>query len=401
MTIAAVVLWTVTLPALAAPLPPLKALKLEHYTIHSDIEQELLLDLGRRMEGMHAEYSRRMADFELRADKGPLDVYLFNRKTDYVRFTEGKYGNTGGVFIPSKNQLVAFLGGQRDTLRRTLQHEAFHQFALKAIGGELPIYLNEGLAQVFEEAIYTGDRFLMGQVPPRRLRQLRDDLSNNTLLPLKTLMTLSPERWAANLARDQALGATQYNQSWAVVHYMAYGEGGRNGAKIVRMLRLIGDGINADEAFTQAFGNRLDGFAAGFDRHVAALRPTPEAELIERHEVLADLVVQFRNQGKTFKDVAQFRKTAEQGKYRMQYTRGPVTWVAEAAGYFKDLNGRPYGAEELFMSPRPGAVLSDLVLRDGTQRVGLTARFYEGDEGRIESEVLVTPLWGATADIGR
>jgi len=32
------------------------------------------------------------------------------------------------------DQLVAYLEGQRDTLRRTLQHEAFHQFAYKATG---------------------------------------------------------------------------------------------------------------------------------------------------------------------------------------------------------------------------------------------------------------------------
>jgi hypothetical protein len=385
----------------AAPLPPLKTLKLDHYIIHSDIDDELLRDLAKRMEAMHAEYSRRMSDFELRADQRPLDVYLFHRKVDYVRFTENKYGNTGGVFIPSKNQLVAFLEGQRDTLRRTLQHEAFHQFALKAIGGDLPIYLNEGLAQVFEEAIYTGDRFLMGQVPPRRLRQLQDDIANNKLLPLKTLMTLSPERWAHNLAKDQSIGATQYNQSWAITHYMAYGEAGKNGPKLVRMLRLISQGIDPDDAFAQAFGRNLDFLAVGFNRHVAALRPTPEAEMIDHHEVLADLIVQFRSQGRTFKDVPQFRNVVEQGKYRMQYTRGLVSWVAEPTGYFKDSSARPFGEDELFFSPRNAAVLPDLVMRDRAQRVGLTARFYEGDEGRIEFEVLVTPTSGMTADVGR
>jgi hypothetical protein len=398
---AGVISWLVTFLAHAGPLPQLKVLKLEHYTLHSDLEDSLLLDAARRMEVMYAEYSRRMSDFDLQKDDAPLDVYLFNRKVDYVRFTGNKYGNTGGVFLPGKNQLVAYLEGQRDTLRRTLQHEAFHQFAVKAIGPQLPIYLNEGLAQIFEEAIYTGDRFLMGQIPPRRLRQLQDDIENNNLLPLKTLTSLTPDRWAENLTRDQALGSTQYNQSWAIVHFMAYGDAGRNGARLVKMLRLINQDIDPSEAFAQSFGHNIDAFAVALNRYILALKPSPEAELIDRHEVLADLLVQFRKQGKHFKNVAQFRKTVETGKYRMQYKRGEVSWVAEPGGYFKDPAGKLYTSEELYFSDRHGAVMPDLVLRDDAHRIGLTARFYQGAEGRTEFEVLVRPGAGATVDVGR
>jgi hypothetical protein len=240
----------------------------------------------------------------------------------------------------------------------------------------------------------------MGQVPPRRIRQLQDDLKNNKLLPLKTLLNLSPERWGQNLAKDQGLGSTQYNQSWAIVHFMAYGDSGRNGARLVKMLRLINEGSNGPEAFAQAFRN-FDLFAAAFNRYLTDLNPSPEAELIDRHEVLADLLVQFRKQGKSFKDVSQFRKTVEHGKYRMQYRRGEVSWVAEPGGFFKDPEGKLYTSAELYFSPRPGAVMPDLMLRDAAHRVGLTARFHEAAEGRVEFEVLVEPGAGVTADVGR
>src|SRR6266567_889582 len=155
--------------------PELRTVQSKYYLLHSDLDDALLYDLGTRMDAMYAEYSRRLSDFDLKEDRKPLDAYLFAKKGDYTTFTDSRYLHTGGIFMAGKNQLAAYLEGQRDTLRRTLQHEAFHQFAYKAIGANIPIWLNEGMAQLFEEAIWTGDGFLMNQVPPRRIRQLESD----------------------------------------------------------------------------------------------------------------------------------------------------------------------------------------------------------------------------------
>lgn len=385
-------------PVFAAP--HLGRVKTKYYMIHSDLDDELIADLGLRMDAMYAEYSRRMSDFDLRADQKPLDVYLFNTKKDYLDFTGPLYVNTGGVFIAGKNQLAAYLEGQRDTLRRTLQHEAFHQFAYKAIGMNMPIWLNEGMAQLFEEAIWTGDGFLMNQVPPRRIRQLQSDVRNDKLLPLRKLMTLSPEKWAANLSADSALGSTQYNQAWAMIHYMAYGENGRNGAKLVSLLKALGKGQDADEAFHDHFGN-LDLFKAAFENHALALEPTAEAALIDRHEVLADLMGQLHDRGKEFATVAEFRKMVEVMRYRLRYTRGQVTWTAEPASYFRDSAGVAFGSDQLFFQPRKGAPLPDLVFHHPNSKIGLRARFFKEGE-KMQHEVLVEGSRGqATANLDR
>ncbi|MDB5319690.1 MAG: hypothetical protein JWN40_1321, partial [Phycisphaerales bacterium] len=120
--------------ARAAHPAEMRTVQSKYYLLHSDLDDALLYDLGTRMDAMYAEYSRRLADFDLREDRKPLDAYLFNKKSDYTTFTDSRYLHTGGVFMAAKNQLAAYLDGQRDTLRRTLQHEAFHQFAYKAIG---------------------------------------------------------------------------------------------------------------------------------------------------------------------------------------------------------------------------------------------------------------------------
>src|SRR6185437_8222678 len=118
-----------------------------------------------------------------------FEVYIFQKRADYVRFTEDRFPNTGGVFIPRRKLLAAFLENQgRDGLRRTLQHEAFHQFAFRAIGPELPIWLNEGLAQIFEEGIWTGSQFIIGQVAPRRVRQLDQDMREQRLTEFRKFL---------------------------------------------------------------------------------------------------------------------------------------------------------------------------------------------------------------------
>lgn len=377
----------------------LQTLRTRHYLIHGDLEPALLNDLGRRMDAMYAEYSRRLSDFDLGADDRPLDVYLFNAKQAYTDFTAGKYPNTGGIFMPARGQLAAYLEGQRDTLRKTLQHEAFHQFAAKAIGNNMPVWINEGLAQLFEEAIWTGQGFLMSQVPPRRLRQLQSDLRDNRLLPLKRLMSLTPQQWSMNLAADPAAGAAQYNQSWALVHYMAYGDNGANGVKLVKMLRMLSKGVEGPDAFDAAFGANTELFRVGFDRYVRSLAATTEAELIDRQEVLADLLAQLAERGRAFKDVDQFRKAVEQARYKLQYTRGALTWTAEPAKSFRDAQGRIWDTDELFFQPRKTTPLPDLVLKAPGSRIVLRARFYRTGKS-IEREVLVEPTT-ATAGIDR
>src|SRR5438445_13749200 len=68
--------------------PELRQVQSTYYLIHSDLDNELIYDLGMRMDAMYAEYSRRMSDFDLREDRKPLDVYLFGGKGDYLRFTK-------------------------------------------------------------------------------------------------------------------------------------------------------------------------------------------------------------------------------------------------------------------------------------------------------------------------
>ena len=387
-------LGTMSACASAANEPHLSVLEVRHYRIHTDLEKSLAEDLGRRMDAMYEDYSRRLADFNP-VHKTKFEVYLFARRDDYLRFTQNKVPNTGGVFMPSRRTLAAFLEGQgRDTLRRTLQHEAFHQFAHRAIHPELPPWLNEGLASVFEEGIFLGRTFSLGQVPPRRVRQLHADIEAKRLIPFETFMRYSLKDWSVALSDDSNRGATQYNQAWAMCHFLIYaGPAGEPTyrRRLLDLLNRLHKGQNSHQAFEQAFSPNILGFQKHFYQFARAMKPTAQASMIERQEILADMLVALNGRGERFDSVAEFRRAMARNGYRMSYTKGDLTWQTsgDSDTYFQNLDGTRLTDDELRFEWRTGAPLPDLVLRAPGQ-IRLRTRFHHADPGKVEHEVLIT-----------
>lgn len=377
----------------------MRIVRTRHYLIHTDLDPELTDDLARRLDGMYDEYQRRLASFRIAEFAPPMEVHLFRRQQDYLRFTGQRWRNSGGVYMSGRNLLAAFLEGQgRDALRRTLQHEAFHQFAHAAISPDMPVWLNEGMAQLFEEGIWTGQGFSLGQVPPRRIRQLQADLTHRRLKRFDVLMSVTPEQWAETLAGDHVHGATQYNQSWAMVHFLVQARDGKGRqkyrARLLRMLEHLHAGTDGRTAFQTAFSANTRGFEQRFVEYARQLTATPEASLIERQEVLADLLMELRRQGRTFDEVADLREAAVRARYTLRYSERGMEWTSDpdVGTYFCDTAGRPFDAARLYFSRRPGAPLPDIVCR-ASDHLQFRTRFHPtataGRDGKFDREVLI------------
>lgn len=369
-----------------------------YYQVHTDLEPGLAQDLARRLDAMHEEYTRRLMQFDVKPDLRPVDAYLFTSQADYLRFAGAGMKSTGGVYIPSRNALAAFHDGQgRDSLRRTLQHEAFHQFAANTVRYPLPMWLNEGMAQYFEEGFWTGDGFTLGQAPPRRVRQLQSDITAGRLIDFETFMRMGPEEWAAGLGkRFVTRGATQYNQAWAMVHFLvnaadASGQP-RFRSRLIDMLRLIHNGYSSEQAFAQAFGGNYKTFRDRFNEWAKTLSPTTEATYIEQQDVLADMLVAMHSYGKHFKSMTEFQKAVAASKLSIQYSSGHIRWSTspEPGPYFSRTDGSPFTPEELYLETRRSSPLPDIVCRCLPNTI-LRTRFYQSG-GKIEHELLFEPL---------
>jgi hypothetical protein len=379
--------------------PDLPVRETRYYKVHTDIDPALARDLERRMDGMYEEYRRRLAGFDVENAGEKMAVYVFRRKSDYLRFIGAPLEGSGGIFMPGRNALVSFLEGQgRDELRRTLKHEAFHQFAHVAISPKMPLWLNEGLAQVFEEGIWTGDGFLLGQVPPRRLRQLKNDLKNRDLILFDEMMSMSHEKWQEGLThRGSRRGATQYNQCWAMVHFLIQAKDAAGGEKyrrrFIQMLQLLHGGAEGRAAFEQAFSSNLTGFQSRFAEYAHALQATPEATMIERQEVLGDILISLKRHNWTFDRLSDLRDAAVRSNFSMTYyNHHGMRWSTDpdVSVYFSDSQNRVLDERDLYLDPRASAPLPDIVCH-ATDRLQLRTRFHPStdEERKIEREVLV------------
>ncbi len=369
-----------------------------HYRVHTDLDEALSRDLADELEFCYGEFTRRLEMFRSRdADSGgeKFNVYLFAREADYNRFTGGRFPNTGGIFMSGPRALAVYLEGQgRAAMRKTLRHEAFHQFADDRLGDGLPVWVNEGLAQIFEESVRVGDGLRIGLLPPERLRQLRYDNERGRLFDFATLIRYSDDDWARTLI-DRGRAATQYTQAWAMVHFLLYASGpdGRPlyRERFNRMLERVAAGADGWTAFTAEFGTNFAGFRGRFDAYVAALQPSEEARMLEDQRILAELLVLLKQRNVGFSDAGDFERHVVERKYRLECRRDDVTWStdADAGVYFRDARDRPLTPRGLRFVPDPGGAMPALERRPGD---GLTyrTRFYNL-AGRVLHETLCTP----------
>jgi hypothetical protein len=181
---------------------------------------------------------------------------LYRRVGDYE--AAGGTPGSGGQYSRTSGKLMAVAGAQLDdrTWHR-VQHEAFHQFAHHTLGGEIPPWLNEGLAEYFGEAKFTGDGMLAGLVPPERQQRVVEALKQGSFVPIERLMLMTEVQWNDVLERQH------YDQAWSLVVYLLHGEDGRYAPQFKEFLRLCSQGRGWLQAWKATFGN-IDGLERGW-----------------------------------------------------------------------------------------------------------------------------------------
>jgi hypothetical protein len=263
-----------------------------HYWIKTDLPAGEADALARHLNLMYEQYVGRLASLPARAPT-PLNVLLFADRLDYEETLRRRYGldaeGTGGLFFvkPAGTALALWTGGlpPRRVLH-VLQHEGFHQFAYSRFGRDLPRWVNEGLAELFGASVMVDGSLLIGQVSARALDDVRSSIELGTSVPFDTMLVMTPAQWSEALAADGAAGL--YAQSWSMVHFLVYGEGGRYQAAFERYLRLINAGYRSREAFVRAFDTEDFGpFERRWQQYVTNASPDSFVTALERLEFLA------------------------------------------------------------------------------------------------------------------
>lgn len=283
-----------------------------YYWIKTDLPREearkLAVHLNRLYEAFHA----RLGSLPQRTQEH-LNVFIFASREDYQTTLAERFGinasGTGGMFfVNSEGGALAFWTGDLPERRvlHVLQHEAFHQFAYSRFGGDLPIWVNEGLAEFFGEAVLVGPTLVIGQSNERIIDAVREAVQDESHLPFSVMLSMDPQSWSMAIHRGEA--RLQYHQAWSMVHFLIHAEGGRYVGAFERYLRLLNNAVPSEDAFRRAFEtDNIDAFEARWKAYALEAKPSAFVTALERAEFLAAGALELAQRGRTVTNLDELR----------------------------------------------------------------------------------------------
>jgi tetratricopeptide (TPR) repeat protein len=152
----------------------------------------------------------------------------------------------GGFAVNVGNKFWAVARMDVPDPAHTVRHEYVHLLVASGYGGAPP-WLNEGLAEFYGAARFSGDEVEVGRID-ERLLYLRD----RAMLPIDRLVAVdygSPEY------EEEGKASVFYAQSAALTHYLLIADHGKHRARLSEYLRLLAEeDVDDRTALQRAFG---------------------------------------------------------------------------------------------------------------------------------------------------
>lgn len=276
--------------AAESPKPKTVTFNSRYYTITTDVGKDLAKEIASHMDAVFAEYNKRFTKFRSRGPVQRQNLHVYRSNQTYLLFlaSNGINGQgSGGMFFqtPNASALCTFLEGQsRQRMFHTLRHEGFHQFTIAKIGDGMPPWINEGLAEYFGQAIMVNGQLTTAQVPPDILKRVGEHARANQHIPFNILLNLNHYQWNAMVQIGDA--SLQYQQSWAIVHFLINSSTKLRSA-FENYLLAVSSGMGSEHAFIKAFGSTdYRPFEKAWVTYIKDLQPNPEKEAEQRLQFL-------------------------------------------------------------------------------------------------------------------
>jgi tetratricopeptide (TPR) repeat protein len=227
-------------------------IKSPHFVVISDASPKQARQTARSLEQFRV--LLRTCLPQLQADPGvPLLVFATRDERSLkalLPIRQGKgVAQPDGLFMsdPERNWVALRLDLPEDRAYHTIYHEYVHMI-MRLNFPKMPLWLNEGLAELFAFAKLSAGESSLGYCSPAHLQVLQTE----SMMPLATLFAVgrdSPYYIQADKAR------IFYAQSWALVHYLMLGDKEARANELTEFLKLIRSGASDEAAAGKAFGD--------------------------------------------------------------------------------------------------------------------------------------------------
>jgi Tfp pilus assembly protein PilF len=155
----------------------------------------------------------------------------------------------GGLFLraPDKNYVLMRVDAEGQHPYAVVYHEYTHLLLSKAAEW-LPLWLNEGLAEFYQNTDIHEKDVALGQPSPENLALLRE----NRLLPLATLFTVDT---SSPYYHEEDKGSIFYAESWVLTHYLFVKDNREKAQLIPDYAELLAKKVDPVTAATRVFGD--------------------------------------------------------------------------------------------------------------------------------------------------
>jgi len=239
-----------------------RSVRTNHLFVIGNAEAEKLRQVAVWLEFFHRAFGR-VVSRNVIDSAVPTTVIVFRDDASFRPFKplyQGRPANLAGFFQAGDD--VNYIAISLDLGDRDPFSTAFHEYVhlhVKDNIPQAPLWLNEGLAELYGTLQFSGGEALLGAPLPyaRYLRQ-------HELLPLTTLFSIGSDSEHYN--EDDKTGIF-YGQSWALVHYLMLGDRNRQD-QFKSFLHRISQGETSAKAVEAAFGASLEVIEQEFTAYV-------------------------------------------------------------------------------------------------------------------------------------
>ena len=224
------------------------SLSTKNLYVISNADEDDTREMALKIEQFHYVFTRL---FGIRTEGFlPVTVILFKNDgafKPYKPLYNGKPANVSGYFQPGQDENIIAL-----TINSNVEHPMsiiFHEYTHMLNSytpREWPLWLKEGLAELYSTFDVTKKEVTLGKPISHHVYRLRE----TKFLPLQDLFNVQHNSAAYNERDKQSIF---YAESWALTHYIMFGENRARQPQLVEFANLIGENVSVERAFTQAF----------------------------------------------------------------------------------------------------------------------------------------------------
>jgi tetratricopeptide (TPR) repeat protein len=225
----------------------------QHFTVVTNANEKTGRRLADQFERMRSVFHVMFSHLSIDTSS-PIVVLAIKDEKDFRALEPEAYLakgqiKLGGLFLraPDKNYVLMRVDAEGEHPYSIVYHEYTHLLLSKSEEW-LPLWMNEGLAEFYQNTDIHEKDVALGQPSSENLGLLRE----NKLLPLATLFTVDHN---SPYYHEENKGSIFYAESWALTHYLFVKDNQEKKQRLADYAELLEKKVDPVTAATRAFGD--------------------------------------------------------------------------------------------------------------------------------------------------